>query len=311
MTQLIISLFIKNSDSIQDEKVRERYGVVSGMTGIICNLLLFAGKIIVGLLSGAISIVADAFNNLSDAGSSIITLIGFKMAGKPADKGHPYGHGRIEYLSSLFIAVFIIMMGIELFKTSVEHILHPDVVEISTGLYIVLILSIAVKCWMYFFNRKLGRKINSSALLATATDSISDTISTFAVLIGMVIYQFTNFNIDGWIGLLVAIFILYAGVRTAWDSANPLIGSAPDEGLVEGINHLVLSHPEIQGMHDLLIHNYGPTHSDISLHVEMSGQLDLIKAHAIVDHIERELEEKYSCDVTIHIDPLGEEHHVL
>lgn len=307
MTHLILTLFIKDYTNTEDKTVRLRYGTVSGMTGIICNLFLFMIKIIIGVFSSAISITADAFNNLSDAGSSIITLIGFKMAGKPADKAHPYGHGRIEYLSSLFISVFILLMAVELFKTSFEHILHPEPVEISMALYLVLIFSILLKCWMFFFNRSLSRRIHSSALKATATDSISDTLATLVVLISMFVQQYFHLQIDGWAGFLVALFIFYAGIRSAWESSQPLIGSAPDQGLVEGIYTLVTSHAEIKDMHDLLIHNYGPTHSDISLHVEMSAALDLTKAHAIIDTIENELKQTYDCDVTIHIDPVAEE----
>lgn len=307
MTRLLVRLFIKKGDKTGDPDVRQAYGVLSGGVGIACNLLLFLGKLLLGFVTGAISIVADAVNNLSDAGSSIITLLGFKMAGKPADPRHPYGHGRIEYLSALFISVAIILMGVELLKSSVERILNPAETSVSLVVFVILIASILVKLWMFLFNRKLGRRINSSAMEATALDSISDSLATLVVLIGMAINYFAGYDLDGYMGVIVAAFILITGIKSAKDSVQPLIGAPPDEGFVEKIHRIVMAHPEIRGMHELLIHDYGPAHADISLHVEMSSQLDMVTAHEIITSIEDELESQCHCDVTIHIDPVVEE----
>lgn len=267
MTRLLVRLFIKEGDKTGDPDVRQAYGVLSGGVGIACNLLLFLGKLLLGFVTGAISIVADAVNNLSDAGSSIITLLGFKMAGKPADPGHPYGHGRIEYLSALFISVAIILMGVELLKSSVERILNPAETSVSLVVFVILVASILVKLWMFLFNRKLGRRINFSAMEATALDSISDSLATLVVLIGMAINYFAGYDLDGYMGVIVAAFILITGIKSAKDSVQPLIGAPPDEGFVEKIHRIVMAHPEIRGMHELLIHDYGPAHADISLHV--------------------------------------------
>lgn len=307
MTRLLVRLFIKNSGKIEDPSVRQAYGVLSGGVGIACNLLLFLGKITLGFMTGAISIVADAVNNLSDAGSSIITLLGFKMAGKPADHGHPYGHGRIEYLSALFISIAIILMGFELLRSSVERILNPAETEVSLVVFIILTASILLKLWMFLFNRKLGRKISSSAMEATALDSVSDCMATLVVLVGMAVNYFTGYDLDGYMGVIVAAFILITGIKTAKDSVQPLIGERPDEGFVEKIHRIVGQHPEIKGMHELLIHDYGPSHADVSLHVEMSSQLDMVTAHQIITGIEEEIKSQCHCDVTIHIDPVEED----
>lgn len=304
MIELFVHKIIKNSENVNDPKVREAYGVLSGSVGIFCNLVLFVFKLLAGLLTGAVSIMADAFNNLSDAGSSIVTLIGFKMAGKPADTEHPFGHGRIEYLSGLFVAVAILFMGYELLKTSVTKMIHPEALEFKTVSVVILVTAILVKLWMAHFNFKLGKKISSEAMKATATDSLSDCISTGAVLIGMLIFYFLKVNIDGYIGAVVAVLVLVAGYNAAKDTIQPLLGSAPDSEIVQQIYDLVLSEPMILEIHDMVIHDYGPGRRMVSLHAEVAYDVDILEAHDVIDNIEQRLEEKFQYEATIHMDPV-------
>lgn len=304
MSELLVRTIIKNSENINDAKVREAYGVLSGSVGILCNLVLFVFKLFAGVLTGAVSIMADAFNNLSDAGSSVVTLIGFKMAGKPADTEHPFGHGRIEYLSGLFVAVAILFMGYELLKSSIDKILHPEALEFKAISVIILAVSILVKFWMAHFNFKLGKKISSEAMKATATDSLSDCISTGAVLAGMLIFYFFHVNLDGYIGAIVAVLVLVAGYNAAKDTIQPLLGSAPDPEIVKQIHELVLSEPMILEIHDMVIHDYGPGRRMVSLHAEVAYDVDILEAHDVIDNIEHQLAEKFQYEATIHMDPV-------
>lgn len=304
MIDFLVRIFVKNPDNINDSQVRQEYGVLSGGVGIMCNLVLFLFKLLAGLLTGAVSIMADAFNNLSDAGSSVVTLIGFKMAGKPADTEHPFGHGRIEYLSGLFVAMAILLMGYELLKSSVDKILRPEELEFKVISVVILVAAILVKFWMAHFNLKLGRKISSEAMKATAADSLSDCISTGAVLAGLLIYGYFQVNLDGYIGLVVAILVLVAGFNAAKDTIQPLLGSAPDPEIVQQIHELVLSEPMILEIHDMVIHDYGPGRRMVSLHAEVAYDVDILAAHDVIDNIEQKLEEKFQYEATIHMDPV-------
>ena len=301
----LVRLFIKNCDDVNNPAVREKYGVLAGAVGIVLNLLLSAGKLFAGLATGSISITADAFNNLSDAGSSVVTLVGFKLAGQKADDGHPFGHGRMEYLAGLLVSLMILLVGVELGRSSIGKILHPEAVDfslVSTG---ILAASILVKLWMGQFNRGLGRKIGSAAMAATAADSISDAVATAAVLAGTLVNRFAHVNIDGWVGLAVAVFILRSGWGAAKDTINPLLGESPDPELVKQLRELVLSHPQVVGMHDLIIHDYGPGRRLCSFHAEVPQDADILAAHDAIDHIEREIQEKFGIETTVHMDPIA------
>ena len=304
MINLLVKTFVKDCGNVQDPQVRQRYGTLSGAVGIFLNLLLSAGKMIAGVLTGSIAITADAFNNLSDAGSSVVTLVGFRMAGKQADGDHPFGHGRIEYLSGLAVSVVILLVGLELAKSSVEKIIHPEPVEFSWLSAGILAAAICVKLWMSYFNRSLSRRIGSAAMAATATDSLSDAAATSAVLLSSLIGRFTGVNIDAWAGILVAIFILRAGWGAAKDTLNPLLGQSPDPELVRDIERTVLAHPQVVGIHDMIIHDYGPGRSMMSLHAEVPAGADIMAVHDEIDAIERELKAKYRIDASIHMDPI-------
>ena len=304
MINLLVKTFVKDSGNVQDPQVRQRYGTLSGGVGIFLNLLLSVGKMIAGVLTGSIAITADAFNNLTDAGSSVVTLVGFRMAGKQADDDHPFGHGRIEYLSGLAVSVVILLVGLELAKSSVEKIIHPEPVEFSWLSAAILAAAICVKLWMSYFNRTLSRRIGSAAMAATATDSLSDAVATSAVLISAIISKFTGVNIDAWAGILVALFILRAGWGAAKDTLNPLLGQNPDPELVRDIERTVLAHPQVVGIHDMIIHDYGPGRSMMSLHAEVPAGSDIMEVHDEIDAIERELKAKYRIDASIHMDPI-------
>ncbi len=304
MINLLVKTFVKDCGNVQDPQVRQRYGTLSGAVGIFLNLLLSAGKMIAGVLTGSIAITADAFNNLTDAGSSVVTLVGFRMAGKQADNDHPFGHGRIEYLSGLAVSVVILLVGLELAKSSVEKIIHPEPVEFSWLSAGILSAAICVKLWMSYFNRSLSRRIGSAAMAATATDSLSDAAATSAVLLSSLIGRFTGVNIDAWAGILVAIFILRAGWGAAKDTLNPLLGQSPDPELVREIERTVLAHPQVVGIHDMIIHDYGPGRSMMSLHAEVPAGADIMAVHDEIDAIERELKAKYRIDASIHMDPI-------
>lgn len=303
MVTLLAKIFVKEEKK-SEQQIRKAYGTLCSIWGIFLNVCLFAGKYIAGYLSGSIAIMADAFNNLSDAGSSFITLVGFIFAGKKPDSDHPFGHGRIEYLSGLGVAFLIMLMGVELAKSSWQKILHPEMVQISAVSVGILIVSVLVKLYMAYYNHRVGKKISSGAMAATATDSMSDAVATTVVLLAMVFLHFTNINIDGYCGMLVALLILWAGFEAAKDTMSPLLGQAPDPELVEQIEEIVTAHEEVVGIHDLIVHDYGPGRVIISLHAEVPGDGDIFVLHDVIDLIERELEEKLSCDATIHMDPI-------
>ena len=303
MISILAKLFLKTEGKTETE-IRKAYGILCGAVGIGLNILLFLLKFLAGTISGSIAITADAFNNLSDAGSSVVTTLGFQLAGQKPDSDHPFGHGRIEYLSGLAVSLLIFLMGFELAKTSVEKIRNPLSVEFSALVAVILCVSIAVKLYMSFYNRRLGKKLNSSAMLATATDSLSDCISTAAVLVATLVGHFSGLMLDGWMGILVAAFILWAGFNAARDTINPLLGVPPTKEFVEEIRDLVMSHPQVVGIHDLIVHDYGPGRLMISLHAEVSARSDILVIHDEIDNVEKELQEKLGCHAVIHMDPI-------
>lgn len=304
MIELLSRIFIKNRDKVNDPAVRRAYGTLCSVYGIFLNVLLFAGKYFAGVLSGSVAIVADAFNNLSDAGSSVISLLGFAIAGKKPDLDHPFGHGRAEYLAGLLLSALIVVMGVELGKSSIEKIISPEPVEAALLPALILLASILVKFYMSLYNKAVGKKINSPSMEATATDSLSDCIATTVVLLSMGISYFFHVNVDGWAGLLVAAFIIFAGYNAMRDTLSPLLGKAPDPELVKEIEETALSHPEIVGIHDLIIHDYGPGRGFVSLHAEVNGKGEIFELHDAVDQAEREIREKFGILATIHMDPI-------
>ena len=304
MTIFLLRLFVRNYENQEDTAVRAAIGALSGGVGIACNLLLFAGKLLVGLVTGALSITADALNNLSDATGSIVTLVGFRLAGKPADARHPYGHARFEYLSGLGVAALILVIGFELAKSSVGKILNPTSVEFSILAAGILLASIAVKLWMCLFNRKLGKEIQSSALMATAADSRNDCIATAAVLLAAVIEEASDLRVDGWMGLGVAVFILYSGIQLAKETINPLLGEGADPELRQKIVDYIQQQPKVLGYHDLMVHDYGPGQRFASLHVEMDRNEDPLKCHELIDDMERECLRSHNVHLVIHYDPV-------
>lgn len=304
MIELLIRLFVRDSENIGNPRVRERYGILAGGTGIVLNVCLFGAKFIAGLFTASIAVTADAFNNLSDAGSSIVTLLGFKLAGMPPDKEHPFGHGRIEYLSGLVVSLAILVVGVELLKSSILKIFRPEPVEFQVFSFVILFISVLTKLWMCHFNRTLSKRIHSSAMSATAMDSLTDAVATSAVILGLLAGHLFQLQIDGWVGVLVALFILYTGFCTAKDSLSPLLGQAPDKAFVQHISDTVMSHDEVVGIHDLIVHDYGPGRLLISLHAEVPSNADILETHDAIDRIELELRRKFSCEVTIHMDPI-------
>ncbi len=305
MVELLAKLFVKNREDTSNPKVREAYGALCGILGILLNLVLFGIKYVAGTISGSIAIIADGMNSLSDAGSSVITLLGFKMAGKKPDPEHPFGHGRIEYLSGLAVSFVILMMGVELFRTSLDKIIHPAPVESGWLVMGILVASILVKLYMSLYNYRVGKKIDSAAMKATATDSLSDVISTAVVLGCMILAKFTSVQIDGWCGLLVACLIFYAGIGAVKETIGPLLGQAPDKEFVEEIERIVMAHEGVVGIHDLVVHDYGPGRVMISLHAEVPGDEDIFTTHDLIDGIEVELAERLNCEAIIHMDPIN------
>ena len=303
MISLLARLFLK-PEGRDETALRKGYGILCGAVGIGLNILLFAGKFFAGTIAGSIAITADAFNNLSDAGSSFVTLLGFQLAGQKPDSDHPFGHGRIEYLSGLAVSMLIILMGFELAKSSLDKILHPAPVDSSWLVIVILCVSICVKLYMAFYNRSLGKKLNAPAMLATAADSLSDSIATTAVLIATLVGRFSGLMIDGWCGILVAAFILWSGFNAAKDTVNPLLGTPPTHEFVEQIKELVMAHPAIIGIHDLIVHDYGPGRVMISLHAEVSASENVLDLHDEIDNVESELREKLGCEAVIHMDPI-------
>ena len=304
MTSLLIRLFIKNADATDKAEVRTAYGKLSGIVGIVCNLLLFAVKLTAGTLSGSVSIMADAVNNLSDASSSIISLLGFKLAAKPADADHPYGHARYEYLSGLLVAVLILYIGIELLKNSFAKVLAPTAVAFNWLTVAILALSILVKLWMALFNKTLGKKIRSQTLIATAADSRNDVISTAAVLLAMIVSHYAHFELDGYVGIAVALFILYSGVGLIRETLDPILGRAPDPDFVEEIRDKIMENEGVLGTHDLMVHDYGPGCQFASVHVEVAAEADVLEMHDMIDNIERAFLSDYGLHMVIHMDPI-------
>ena len=305
MVEFIGKYYVKKKGAEDNQlKKRQIYGTVCSVIGIMLNVCLFLGKYIAGVISGSIAIMADAVNNLSDAGSSFITLIGFRFAGKKPDVDHPFGHGRFEYISGFVVSMAIIMMGFELVKSSVSKILHPADIDMGMVSVIILVVSILVKLYMAYFNRRIGKKINSSAMKATSVDSLSDACATFVVLVSMIVIRISGLNIDGYVGVLVSLFIFYAGYNAAKDTIDPLLGKNPDPEFVESIKNIVMSHDNVVGIHDMVVHDYGPGRVMVSLHAEVPGDGDIFELHDAIDHIERELTEELGCSAVIHMDPI-------
>lgn len=307
MTKLLLALFVKNHRNTQDPNVRTAVGKLAGAVGIVCNLLLFSGKFAVGLLAGSAAVMADAVNNLLDASSSIVTLLGFRMAQRPADQGHPYGHGRYEYLAGLLVSGIILLSGGDQARTAVEKLFHPTQASFTAAAFLVLFGSMAVKLWMTHFFKTLGKKIQSTTLTATSVDSRNDVIASATVLVCCLVeYQF-DLRVDAFGALAVALFILYSGVKLSMETVSPLLGKKADDELIEEISQLVLSHEQVLGIHDLLVHDYGPGKCYASVHAEMSASEDPVVSHEIIDHIEKETLERMNVNLVIHFDPITTE----
>lgn len=304
LTDLLVKLFVKDYKNVENAKVRTNYGVLSSLVGITCNVLLSVTKFIVGLLINSISITADAVNNLSDAGSSIISLIGVKLASRPADKEHPFGHGRFEYLSALAVAFLILTVGFSLLQSSVKKIIHPEEMSVETVLIAILCVSVLLKVWMMLFNRRLGKRINSTVMLATSADSRNDVVVTSATVISAIVTGATGLNIDGYIGALVSLFVMFSGFNIAKDTLEPLLGQAVERDVYEKVSTMVQSYDGIVGTHDLIIHNYGPTHRMATIHAEVPNNVPFEKAHETIDQIERDVLEKLDIFLVIHMDPI-------
>lgn len=302
MIKLLSKFFVKNANDA--EAVRQKYGMICSGAGIALNILLFAIKFAAGSLSGAISVTADAFNNLSDSGSSLITMFGFRLAAKKPDPGHPFGHGRIEYLSGIAVSILIVLMGFELLTDSFDKIKNPAPPETGALVFAILAVSICVKFYMFLYNRKYGRLCNSAAMKATATDCLSDMVSTSVVFISMIVTHFTSINIDAYCGLAVSVFILFAGLKSAYETIGPLLGQPPEAEFVDEIEKIVLAGKGILGVHDLIVHDYGPGRCMVSLHAEVPANGDILEIHDEIDNIERELSEKLGCLAVIHMDPI-------
>lgn len=304
ITKLILNKYIKSEDDKRNEKVREQIGKISSLIGIGINLVLCAGKIAAGILFGSISITADGINNLSDAGNSLISFISFKLSSRPADEDHPFGHERYEYVASMIVGVSVLLLGIELIRSSFTKILNPEAVEFSMIAVFVLVASILAKCWMFFFNRKIGKEINSSVMEATAIDSLSDCISTSGVLVSLILSQVINFQLDGYMGVIVALFILVAGVNILKEAVNKILGSAPEYEVVKYIEEKVKSYDGVLGIHDLMIHNYGPNRCFASVHVEVDSKVDVLISHDLIDNIELDFLRNDNIHLVIHLDPI-------
>lgn len=306
MISILAKLFIKDYQNTKDAKVRQAYGMLCGGAGIFFNALLFLCKFLAGQISGSIAITADAFNNLSDAGSSVITLVGFKMAGQKPDSHHPFGHGRIEYIAGLLVSVIILLMGAELFKSSVDKIIHPVPVNAGNMALAILLLSICIKLYMFFYNRMVAGKIDSAAMMATAKDSISDCISTTAVLLTTLLAVTTDIQIDGWCGILVALFVFWTGIDAMRDTVSPLLGQPPEPEFVDRIESIIMEYKDqgVLGLHDLVVHNYGPGRVMLSVHVEVPSTGDILALHDMIDLIEHRLAGELNCSAVIHMDPV-------
>ena len=304
MTEFLVKRFVKNHDNVEDVRVRTAYGTLTSMVGIGCNLLLFVSKLCIGILVHSISVMADAFNNLSDAASSIIGFVGVKMAEKPADDDHPFGHGRIEYIAAFIVAFLVIQVGFSLFKTSFGKVLHPEDMSFRWISILILFMSVAIKLWLSCFNKKLGKKIDSKVMMAVFTDSMGDVITTSATILSLVIFRLTGLNIDGIVGIGVALVVMWAGVGIAKDTLEPLIGEAIDPEEYDKVKHFVERYQGIEGTHDLIIHNYGPNQSMASIHAEVPNDADIEEAHELIDRIERDAVDELGILLVIHMDPI-------
>ncbi len=304
MTKFLIKLCVKTPDNIQSSKVRAAYGIMTSVVGIVLNLLLFSVKFIIGILINSISVTADAFNNLSDAASSLISLIGVKLANRPADKEHPFGHGRYEYIAALAVAFLVLQVGFSCFQSSFRKIIQPEETTIGIATIIILCLSIALKAWLSFFNRKIGNRINSSVMKATAADALGDVMITSATVVSLIIGYFTGLKIDGYVGLAVSIFVLIAGFNIAKDTLEPLLGQAVSKETYESITQRIMSYPHIIGTHDLIVHSYGPSHTMATVHCEVPNNISMEEAHEVIDRIERDVARDLNIFLVIHMDPI-------
>ncbi len=304
MTDFLVNKFIKDSTNIESTEVRTRYGMLASVVGIFCNVLLFSVKLTIGLILSSLAVTADAFNNLSDAASSIISFIGVKMAGKPADAEHPFGHGRIEYIAALIVSFLVIEVGFTFFKSSISKILHPEEISFDLVPFVILILSILVKLWMAFFNNKLGKRIDSKVMLATAADSLGDVITTSATVLSIIICHFTSINVDAIAGLIVSAIVIWSGISIAKDTLEPLIGERVPAELYQKITDIVESYDGIVGTHDLIVHNYGPNRSMATIHAEVPNDINIEVSHEIIDKIERDVKKDLNILLVIHMDPV-------
>ena len=304
MTEFLIRTFVKDYKNTEDMQVRTRYGLMASIVGICCNVLLFGSKLFIGMLINSISVMADAFNNLSDAASSVVGFVGVKMAGKPADEDHPFGHGRMEYIAAFIVAFLVIQVGFSFFKTSIEKIIHPEELTFKAVSVVILLLSVCVKLWMAFFNNTLGKRIQSTVMKATAADSLGDVVTTSATILSILVYGIWGLNIDGIIGLVVSVIVMWAGVKIAKDTLAPLIGEPIDPKLYDEITEFVESYDGILGSHDLIVHNYGPSRSMASIHAEVPNDVNIDVSHEIIDTIEREAVRKFGIFLVIHMDPV-------
>ncbi len=304
MTELLSKIFIKDRENVKDPDVRRRYGTLAGVVCIILNSLLATGKLVMGLLTGSIAIQADALNNFSDAGASVISLVSFKLSTKPPDRDHPFGHARIEYIASMIVSFLILLIGFELFRESLGKIIEPKATEFSVFSVIILSVSVLGKLWMYLFNRKIGKKINSDVMRATAADSLSDVVATSAVLVTTLLLRFTGIDADAYVGIAVAVFIFVSGVKILNETKNSLLGSAPVDEQVEAIRRIVAEYPEALGIHDMIVHSYGPGHTFATLHIEVDGAKDVFETHDVIDNIEKRLQSELGIMCSIHLDPI-------
>ena len=304
MTNFLIKLFIKDKDNVQNQEVRGKYAMLSSITGIVVNILLSVFKLIIGIVANSMSIISDALNNVSDAGSSIVTMIGFKMSQKKVDADHPWGHGRMEYITGFFVDILIILVGFELLQSSVDKIIHPELPNISNITIILLVVAILAKLWLFVFYKKIAKKINSTAIKGTAYDSISDSVSTLAVLVSAIVAKFFGITIDGYVSLLVSIFILITGIKAIREIIDLLLGMKPDPEFVKEIEEFAMKYDTIQGIHDIMVHDYGPGRKIVSFHAEVPADSDICRAHDIIDQMEQDIFNKFQCITTIHMDPI-------
>ncbi|WP_027625796.1 cation diffusion facilitator family transporter [Clostridium lundense] len=305
LSQFLVKHYVKDYNNVENEQVRNNYGFLGSLVGIISNTILFITKLVVGMITSSISVTADAFNNLSDATSSLITMLGFKLASKPADKEHPFGHGRIEYISGLIVSFMVILVGFEFVKSSYSRITNPVQINFQLIPFILILLSIGVKVWLSSFNKYVGKRINSSALQASSFDALSDVITSSCVALSLILSKWTSFPVDGYIGIVVSLFIMYSGFSLIKDTLDPILGEVPDEELVQKIISGVLSYKYITGVHDLVIHNYGPGRFMATIHAEVPDSMSIVQIHEIIDRAEKELSSKLNIILVIHMDPIN------